>query len=54
MLNLLNKSENTTPELFAIYIQSYANQECKWKGILMFKYWVMQNSKSYPDVVKAI
>ena len=27
--NILNKSENATPELFAIYIQNYANQECK-------------------------
>ena len=26
--NILNKSENTTPELFATYIQNYANQEC--------------------------
>ena len=26
---ILNKSENATPELFAIYIQNYANQECK-------------------------
>ena len=26
--NILNKSENATPELFAIYIQNYANQEC--------------------------
>ena len=25
---ILNKSENATPELFAIYIQNYANQEC--------------------------
>ena len=24
---ILNKSENTTPELFAIYIQNYANQD---------------------------
>ena len=29
LLNILNKSENATPELFAIYIQNYANQECK-------------------------
>ena len=28
-LYILNKSENATPELFAIYIQNYANQECK-------------------------
>ena len=34
---ILNKSENATPEMFAIYIQSYGNQECKWKCILMFK-----------------
>ena len=27
--NILNKSENATPELFAIYIQKYANRECK-------------------------
>ena len=27
------------------------NQECKWMCILMFKYWVMHNSKSYTDVV---
>ena len=26
--DILNKSENATPELFAIYIQNYANQEC--------------------------
>ena len=26
--NILNKSENATLELFAIYIQKYANQEC--------------------------
>ena len=25
---ILNKSENATPELFATYIQNYANQEC--------------------------
>ena len=24
--NILNKSENATPELFAIYIKNYANQ----------------------------
>ena len=48
---ILNKSENATPELFAIYIHNYANQECKWKCIEMFKYWVMHNSKSYTDVV---
>ena len=28
---ILNKSENATPELFAIYIQNYANQECNGK-----------------------
>ena len=49
--NILNKSENSTPELFAIYIQNYANQECKWKCILIFKYWVVHYSKSYTDVV---
>ena len=26
--DILNKSENATPELFATYIQNYANQEC--------------------------
>ena len=26
--NILNKSENATPDLFATYIQNYANQEC--------------------------
>ena len=26
---ILNKTENATPELSAIYIQNYANQECK-------------------------
>ena len=26
---ILNKSENATSELFALYIQNYANQECK-------------------------
>ena len=35
-LNILNKGENSTPELFAIYIQNYANQECNLKCILMF------------------
>ena len=50
-LIILNKSENATPELFAIYIQNYANQECNGKCILMFKYWVMHNSKSFTDVV---
>ena len=44
LINILNKSENPTPELFAIYIQNYANQECNGKCILMFKYWVMHNS----------
>ena len=44
---ILNKSENATPELFAIYIQNYANQECKLKCILMFKYLVMHNSKKF-------
>ena len=50
-LNILNKSENATPKLFAIYIQNNANQECNWKCILMFKYWVMHNSKSFTNVV---
>ena len=27
--NILNKSENATPEFFAIYLQNYASQECK-------------------------
>ena len=27
--NILNKSENATPELFVIYVQICANQECK-------------------------
>ena len=48
---ILNKSENATPELFAIYIQNYANHECNGKCILMFKFWVMHNSKSFMDVV---
>ena len=48
---ILNKSENATPELFAINIQHNANQECNGKCILMFKYWVMHNSKSFTDVV---
>ena len=48
---ILNKSENATPELFAIYIQNYANQICNGKCILMFKYLVMHNSKSFTDVV---
>ena len=48
---ILNKSENATPELFATYIQNYANQECNWKCNLIFKYWVIQNSKSFTDVV---
>ena len=51
VIYILNKSENATPELFAIYIQNYANQECNSKCILMYKYWVMHNSKSYTDVV---
>ena len=50
-VNILNKSENATPELFATYIQNYANQECNWKCILMSKYCVMHNSKSFTDVV---
>ena len=48
---ILNKSENATPKLFAIYIQNYANQDCNGKCILMFKYWVMHNSKMFTDVV---
>ena len=48
---ILNKSENATPELFVIHIQNYANQECNGTFILMFKYWVMHNSKSFTDVV---
>ena len=48
---ILNKSENATPELFAISIQNYANQECKRACMLMLKYWVMYNSKSFTDVV---
>ena len=52
--NILNKSKNATPELFAIYIQNYANQECIWKCILMFKYWVMHNSKRFTDDVTRI
>ena len=51
ILYILNKSENASPELFVICIQSYANQECNGKFILMFKYWVMHNSKSFTDVV---
>ena len=51
MQTILNKSENATPELFAIYIQNYANQEYNRKCILMFKYCVMHNSKSFTDVV---
>ena len=51
---ILNKSENATPELFAIYIQNYASQECNIGGILMFKYWVMHNSKSHRKHMKAI
>ena len=27
--SILNKSENATPELFAIYLQNYENKECK-------------------------
>ena len=27
--DILNKNEKATPELFAIYIQDFANQECK-------------------------
>ena len=50
-LIILNKSENATPEMFAINIQNYANQECNGKCILMFKYWVMHNSKSFTNVV---
>ena len=30
---ILSKSENATPELFAIYIQNNANQECNGKCI---------------------
>ena len=50
-ISILNKNENATPELFATYIQNYANQECNWKCTLMFKYWVMHNSKSFTNVV---
>ena len=42
---------NATLESFGTYIQTYANQECKWKCILMLNYWVMHNSKSLTDVV---
>ena len=49
--SILNKSENATLKLFAIYIQNNANQEYNGKCILMFKYWVMHNSKSFTDVV---
>ena len=47
------QSEDATPKLFAIYIyiQNYANQECKWKCILMFNYCVVHTSKSFTDVV---
>ena len=51
MQYILNKSENATPILFAIYIQNYESQECNRKCILMYKYWVMHNSKSFTDVV---
>ena len=51
LICILNKSENATPELFAIYMQNYANQECNGKCILMFKYWIINNSKSFTDVV---
>ena len=53
-ITILNKSENATPELFAIYIKNYANQECSWNCIWMFKYLVMHSSKSFPDVVTRI
>ena len=49
--SILNKSENATPKLFATYIQNYANQECNRQCILMSKYLVMHNSKSFTDVV---
>ena len=51
VIYILNKSENATPELFAIYIHNYANQECTGKCILMFNYWVMHNRKRFTDVV---
>ena len=36
---------------YTIYIQNYANHECNGKCILMFKYWVIQNSENFTDVV---
>ena len=51
VISILNKSENATPELFAICIQNYEDQECNDKCILMFKYRVMHNSKSVTNVV---
>ena len=44
-----NKSENATPELFAIYMymQNDASQKSKWKCIWMFKNWVMHKVKVY-------
>ena len=34
VFNILNKSEKATSELFAIYIQNYANQEMQMKVYL--------------------
>ena len=47
---ILDKSENATPQLFAIHIQNYANQECNFKCILICKNCVMHNSKRFTDV----
>ena len=33
---ILNKSENATPELFAVYTQNDASQYIKWKYIWMW------------------
>ena len=47
---ILNKSENATPGLFAIYIQNDAIQYSYRKCIYTFKDWVMHNSKRLTDV----
>ena len=48
---ILNKSENATPKLFAIYIKKIVQTKNANESALMFKYWVMHNSKSFTDVV---
>ena len=49
---MLNKSENATPELLAIYIQNAQASKTNISVSECSKNWVMHNSKSFTDAVR--